>query len=229
MADDGDLVALGTSPELLRRRTTSDHIADALRQAILEGTLKDGTELNQVALAGHFGVSRVPVREAMRQLRAEGLVRAEAHRRAVVSGLSVDRIVEACDVRALIESHLVEKAIPHIGRADLEHFRALEARMAIAEDHVQWLRLNAEFHAAIYRKSDAPTALEIVDQLQARVERYLNIWSRGEGVHRAAEAGLEHRRILDRIAAGDVEGAREEVYGHVMHTRDRILELYGER
>ena len=80
--------------ELSDRRTTSDQIADVIREAILAGEFDDGEELNQVALAKHFHVSRVPLREALRQLQAEGLVTAKAHQRAVVSSLSVDRVLE---------------------------------------------------------------------------------------------------------------------------------------
>jgi DNA-binding GntR family transcriptional regulator len=72
-------------PELTDRRTTSDQIADTLREAILTGEFDDGEELNQVALAKHFNVSRVPIREALRQLQAEGLVTAKAHQRTVVA------------------------------------------------------------------------------------------------------------------------------------------------
>src|SRR4051794_10802535 len=73
--------SLRSLPALTERRTASDEVADTLREAIIAGTFEDGAELNQVELARHFGVSRVPVREALRRLEAEGLVSAEAHRR----------------------------------------------------------------------------------------------------------------------------------------------------
>src|SRR5919199_3700294 len=87
-------------PALRERKTTTDHIAAALRTAIFDGQFADGEELNQVELAQYFNTSRVPVREALRQLQAEGLVRNVAHRKTVVEGLSLDDILELIEVRA---------------------------------------------------------------------------------------------------------------------------------
>lgn len=109
-----DFLKLDVDPALRSRRTTSDYVAEALRAAILAGRFEDGQELNQVELADHFGVSRVPVREALRQLQAEGLIEAQAHRRAVVTGFSPERILEMFELRMLLEGFLLEKAAPNI-------------------------------------------------------------------------------------------------------------------
>ncbi len=95
-----DLSAVKLERGFSERRITADYVADALRDAIHRGELADGAELNQAALATHFGVSRVPVREAMRQLQAEGLIDASAHRLAVVRALDLERVVELYDARA---------------------------------------------------------------------------------------------------------------------------------
>src|SRR5437763_11394222 len=87
-------------PALRERKTTTDHIASALRTAIYDGQFQDGEELNQVELAQYFNVSRVPIREALRQLQAEGLVRNVAHHKTVVEGLSLDDILELIEMRA---------------------------------------------------------------------------------------------------------------------------------
>jgi len=93
------MTGLKPAPELRDRRTAADHVADAIRAAILTGTFASGATLNQVELAEHFGVSRVPVREALRRLEAEGLVRADAHRLVTVIGLSTERVAEIFDLR----------------------------------------------------------------------------------------------------------------------------------
>ena len=93
------------------QRTTPDYIADALRVAIYDGQFKDGEELNQVELASYFKVSRVPIREALRQLQAENLVRSIAHRRAVVIGLDLEEMLELIEIRAVLEG-LGEVTIP---------------------------------------------------------------------------------------------------------------------
>lgn len=218
---------LGLNPSLPERRTTSDHIAEAIRQAIFNGQLPDGAELNQVALAEHFGVSRVPVREAIRQLHAEGLISAEAHRRAVVRGLSLERIIEIHELRGLIEGYLVEKAVPLITPAELEALKEIDREMAEVDDHERWLELNAEFHSRLYEPSGQITAMELAAQLRARGERYLKIWSGGQGMDRAREAGKEHAKILRCVQKGDAEGARAELQRHIAHTKERVVELYG--
>lgn len=221
-----DLAELKLGPELKRRRITSDYVADAMREAIQSGALPDGAVLNQVAIAERFGVSRVPVREAMKQLQAEGLISAEAHRRAVVRALSVDRILEIYDIRALLEGYLIEKATPNIDDATLRRLESLEAEMRESKDHARWLKLNGRFHAMLYEPSAATMTLELADQLRARAERYVNLWSGGRGIQRNEEAGKEHRRILKHVAKKDVAAARAEVERHIIHTRDRLLELH---
>jgi DNA-binding GntR family transcriptional regulator len=223
------LANVSIGPELQTRRTTSDYIADALRRAILMGEISDGAVLNQVATAERFGVSRVPVREAMRRLQAEGLISAEAHRQPVVRSLSMESIAEICELRALIEQYLTERAIEKVDDALIAHLEALLDAMDHAADHQEWLRLNSEFHTAIYRAAGLPTALEMAETLRGRVERYLNLWSHGQGVDRSVEAGNEHRLILMLIRNGNVAGAREEVRRHVMGTLARIRQLYGQQ
>ncbi|MBF8191948.1 GntR family transcriptional regulator [Nonomuraea sp. K274] len=223
------VLPLPVSEELQRRRTAPDYIVSVLRDAIYEGSLADGAILNQVAVAEHFGVSRVPVREAMRQLQAEGLLSAEAHRRPMVRGLTLERVLEIFDLRAMIEGYLVEKAIPLTDDKAIERLEAMVARMHEPLDHNQWLSLNAEFHQALYEPSDAVTALELAGQLRGRAERYLRLWSAGQGVNRNAEATREHERILDYVRNHDPAAARREVEQHVLHTRDEVVRMYRSR
>jgi DNA-binding GntR family transcriptional regulator len=212
----------------LARRTTSDDIADALREAIARGDFADGEELNQVALARHFGVSRVPVREALRQLQAEGLISAKAHMRAVVTALTVDRVAEVLDLRIRVETYLLGRAAARIGEAELADLRALCDEMERIDDHQQWLGLNTTFHTRLYAHSGAELALDLSRQLTARVQRYLHV-GHADGVRRNAEANAEHRRILDALADGDAERACAELEAHVGRTRARIVELLEER
>ena len=220
---DTDLTGITIETNFRDRRITADYVADALREAIHRGALADGAVLNQAALASHFGVSRVPVREAMRQLQAEGLIETRAHRLAIVRGLDLDRVVEIYDLRALIEGYLIERAVPLIDETTLREARALEAEMRDVGDHVRWLELNARFHRMLYEPSGAETTLELVDQLRARGERYVRLWSRGSGVHRPVEVSREHREILRLVEQGDASGARRAVEEHIAHTRDDLI------
>ncbi|WP_160165551.1 GntR family transcriptional regulator [Conexibacter woesei] len=219
---------IGDAPELRNRRTSSDYIADALRNAINGGQLEDGAILNQVELAEHFGVSRVPVREAIRRLEAEGLVEAAAHRRAVVRGLSLARIAEVYELRALLEGHLVAQAAPHVDSATIGRLIAINDEMSGASDRARWLELNTAFHATLYAPADRETALELVDTLRNRGERYVQMWSRGRGLERTSRVTNEHAAIVRLVEQGDADGARRAMVEHIEHTRDAVLTLYRE-
>ncbi|MGH9025845.1 MAG: GntR family transcriptional regulator [Acidimicrobiia bacterium] len=214
-------------PQLNDRRTTSDQIADALREAILTGEFDDGEELNQVALAKHFGISRVPIREALRQLQAEGLVSAKAHQRTVVTGLTVDRVVEILEVRAVLEAHLLTKAVKARTPKQLEHLRDLCRQMDEITDHQVWLRKNREFHQTLYTNSGRTFTLDLIDQLSARVARYLQLWS-DTGIERTKEANAEHWAIIDAMGDGDVRRARRELETHIAHTTERVIKQFGD-
>jgi DNA-binding GntR family transcriptional regulator len=218
-----DLSGIELTRGIQERRITADFVADALREAIHGGRLPDGAELNQAAIAAHFGVSRVPVREAMRELQAEGLIDSHAHRRAVVRALDLDRLAEAYDLRALLEGYLTERATKLITPAQLKELRSFEREMRTIEDHGDWLVRNAEFHRRLYEPAGAHMALELVEQLRARAERYVHLWSGGAGLHRPVEVGREHAAILRLMAKRDGPGARKAVEDHIRHTRDRLV------
>lgn len=219
-----------TSPvdHRLRRRTTSDDVVAALRSAILAGEFTDGDELNQVTLAKRFGVSRVPVREALRQLQAEGLVHSVAHMRTTVRGLDVDRVLEVLDVRILVEGYLLAKAASNMDDDAVSRLEQLVDAMDTAEDQDTWLELNREFHTALYAASKAEFVQELADQLQRRIQRYVHMRS-DAGVDRHEEANIEHRRIVDALRRGDVDRATLELELHIAHTRDRVVRMFAEK
>src|SRR3954452_12204296 len=106
----------------IQRQTIAGMTLEALRDRILRGEYPEGEPLRQDAIAIELGVSRIPVREALRQLEAEGLVTFTPHRGAVVSTLSIDEIVELFELRAEIESDLLRRSIPHMTEA--HHIKA---------------------------------------------------------------------------------------------------------
>jgi DNA-binding GntR family transcriptional regulator len=213
------------APATRNRRTSSDHVADALRAAINSGHLADGEELNQVELAEHFGVSRVPVREAIRRLEAEGLIEAAAHRRAVVRGFDLAGIAESFELRALIEGHLVEAAVPLMERSLLSELSALNAAIRDEPDDRRVLALDAEFHRRLYEPAGRPTALEIVTQLRSRAERYVLLRSDcfvGEQVRWLTR---DHATILRLARSGDGTATRAAIERHLGRLCDAILRL----
>lgn len=208
--------------ELTARQTASDHVSRVLREAILTGTLSEGEELNQVALAEHFGVSRVPVREALRQLTAEGLVGQEAHHRAVVTTVSRERLSELFDLREILETYMLRRAIDQVTPELIAELRAVTDEMSDLDDHDEWLRLNRKFHALLYSASGATYTEELTGQIAARTTRYLWASSGGKGIDRVGEAHAEHIEILGAVVAGDVERATRTLVQHIEGTRRRV-------
>src|SRR5512133_2256076 len=137
----------------IRRQTRAGMTADAIRERILRGRYPEGEPLRQDAIGIELGVSRIPVREALRQLEAEGLVTFNPHRGAVVSSLSLADIEEVFALRADIECDLIRRALPRLGDGDVRRAREiLDAYdRALRDGEVAaWGALNWQFHAALY-------------------------------------------------------------------------------
>lgn len=226
MSDHGALAAVG---ELIERRTAPDYVADALRQAILTGVLKEGQELNQVQLAKHFGTSRVPVREALRALQAEGLVRQEAHRRAVVTTLRLDQVMELFDLRGILEPYMLERAMMRFDDEVMARLVDLTEQMDATNDHDHWLELNSEFHHVLYEPSGATYTMDLAERIAARATRSLYLRRGGVGVERNAEANAQHRELLEVVQQKDIHRASQLLKRHIEGTRDRVREAYMER
>jgi DNA-binding GntR family transcriptional regulator len=217
---------LGRLPKLRERQTAASYVADALRAAIQNGELHDGAELNQVALAEHFGISRVPVREAMRMLEAQGWITALPHRRAVVQALSVSRVSEIFEVRAVLEGHLIEKAIANSSPDHLARLEKVRSEMEGLADHIAWVAANRKFHRLLLEPAQSPMTLELIEQLTAQVERYLRV--RDETVIREDAAGKEHAEILRAVAKKETAVARALLVSHIERTGRHVIEAIGE-
>ena len=212
------------APAAREHRTTPDYIADALRVAIYDGQFKDGEELNQVELAGTFKVSRVPIREALRQLQAENLVRGIAHRRAVVIGLDLDEMLELIEIRAVLEGYLVAKAGPRLDTAVLQRLHDLcDEADRIKDYDYNWVLKNWEFHRTLYQPSESTAAIALVERLNLRVERYVR---RSGGMERLRQAAAEHRRILRDVQRKNFSAARAHMQEHILQTGEQVRRHY---
>ncbi len=211
---------LDLDPALRARRTTSDYLADALRTAIYDGQFADGEVLNQVQLATYFKVSRVPIREALRRLQAEGVVSNVAHRQVVVIGLELHEIIELIELRALLECYLLEKTAPRLGGEEIAHLRRLCDEMDLIRDYdYGWVLKNWEFHRRLYQPSNSSAAIALVEQLHLKVERYVRRAGRAE---RLGQAAAEHRQILADLERQDLAGACAQLRDHILHSGQEV-------
>lgn len=201
----------------ITRKTVSHQTADALRERILRGVYPDDTPLRQDALAAEFGVSRIPVREALRQLEAEGLVAFNPHRGAVVSSLSVDEIEELFELRSQIESDLVRRAVPRVTPEDLNRARdiltAYEAALRRGEV-ATWGQLNWQFHSTLYAPANRQFTMTIVQRLHQQSDRYLRMQL--ALTHGESRASHEHRAIFTAVRAHDVKQASSLMRQHIL-------------
>ncbi len=207
----------------LARRTLTDAAADALRERILHGRLVAGAPLRQEALAAELGVSRIPLREALQRLEAEGLVTLKPHHGAVVAELPLDDVAELFELRALLEGDLIRRAVPSTTAADLvaARARAEEFRAALTRSRVAELgAANLAFHLALYRPADRPRTLEVVRRLHAQCDRMLRMQlTLTDGGGRAVQ---EHRAIVAAVRQRDATRAARLVRDHIIGAGRRL-------
>jgi DNA-binding GntR family transcriptional regulator len=207
-------------------QTFAQHVANELREMILSGELEEGSKLRQDTLASMLHVSRIPVREALRQLEAEGLVTFFPHRGAIVSDLSPDEIGEVFDARALIESDLLRRAIPNMTAAVFERAdEVLDAfDDALAKEDIRvWGQMNWKFHSTLYAPANRPLTMGIVQNLNFNVDRYLRLHLRlTEATHRAR---TDHRRILEFCRKKRSDEACDYLGKHILDAGDQLRKL----
>lgn len=208
------------------RQTVSDATTEQLRRMIISGELADGTPLRQDALAADFGVSRIPIREALSRLEGEGLVASFPHRGYVVTALSRDEIIELFELRALLEPELVRAAIPKMTRQNLSDAEAILQSYNAGIDQANihsWGEYNTRFHMALYSASEKGRTLEIVRGLLVNTDRYTRlVLTLGTGVEQAKE---DHGGLLDLCRRGAINQAVALTRDHIQRARADLLNL----
>ena len=201
----------------IQRQTLTSMTLDALRERILHGTYPEGEPLRQDALAEELGVSRIPVREALRQLEAEGLVTFNPHRGAVVSTLSLGEIEELFDLRAQIETELLRRALPQVGTEDIARAKdVLDAYETALRngDVASWGAMNWQFHSTLYAPADRPFTLAVAQKLHQQCDRYLRMQL--ALTHGEMRANDEHRGILASVRKRDAKRAVQLLRDHIV-------------
>ena len=200
-------------------RTTPELIADALRDEIASGSLRAGQALRQDEIATRFGVSRIPVREALRRLEEDGLVTVHANRGAFVTTLAEGDIDEIFDMRLLLEVDLVKRAVASITDGDLE---AIELELERAERGIrrpEWSKLDGEFHRALYAPAGRERQLTTVMSLRGLVQRSVA----NEALPLKAEDWRsDHRQIVDAYRKRDAAKAAALVQSHLERARQLV-------
>lgn len=201
---------------------TADAITHELRELILAGTIGVGVQLKQEALARRFGVSRLPIREALKRLEVEGLIRHVARQGSVVAAKSIDDLVETLDIRIALESRALRLAIPQLTEADFEAARDVLRRYEASEVPREWAELNLEFHTVLYRACKRPTLMKMIADTVKGIDVHLRVLL-SHSVGRKSSID-EHSEILDACEVRDIPLAIALLEAHIEHTQTALCQ-----
>lgn len=199
-----------------------DWVFQVIRTAIVRGVLPGDMPLRQDEISSALSVSHIPVREAFRQLEAQGLVRIYPNRGAVVTKLSKYEMENVMNVRIMLEKGAVCAAIPRLKDEDIEKaYNCLNA-FANEKDYNRLDELNLQLHYALYMPCDNPLLISFIDQLHANVDRYMHPFY-SEAYDKDVRSLDEHKALIDACAAHDVELASRLIEEHLIATRKILI------
>lgn len=200
---------------------TPDLIANALRNAILQGRYRANQPLRQDHIAEELGVSKIPLREALVQLKAEGLVSFMPNRGAVVTELSAREVDEIFTMRIALEAKALERAIPNLTPADLIRAKSVLEILEKEKDRTQWSELNWEFHATLYQASQMPRLLHAIETLHNNVTRYLIIYLGRLSAQDISQK--EHLAIFNACQRRNTDAATRQLTIHLQKASKRLM------
>jgi DNA-binding GntR family transcriptional regulator len=204
--------------------SSPSRVAATLREEILNGTLAPGDRLSQEDIAERFGVSRQPVRDALRQLEGDGLITMVANAGAWVSKLSESECYEAYQVRERLEPLLLSQSIPNLKPAQIQRLTELVAEIEKTSDLEQFLRLDREFHLLSYAGAAPGMLREFVERIWNTTQHYRRAFAKLSGFVTSEVTHMEHKLILDGIVRGDSPQAEKALEGHIRRTRVTLSE-----
>lgn len=212
--------------EVAPRTSASRMVADALRAAIVDGRLPPGAPLRQDALARHFAVSAIPVREALRQLESEGWTKVEVHKGATVAPLSADEAREIYEIRAALERLALTLAIPNHTAITLRETQTLYEAAELERDPALYVARNEAFHMSLYAPAGRPQLIEMISALHRRGERYLRV-KFGLPEHKRV-SDQEHGQLMRMVRRKDIPGAQQLIAEHLLSTGELLYRLLSE-
>ncbi|REL25928.1 GntR family transcriptional regulator [Thalassotalea euphylliae] len=205
-------------------KTRTQLVVETIREKILSGEITAGQPLRQAALAEELNVSRIPVREALLQLEAEGLTSFEPHKGATATELNVDQVDELFELRAMLEADLLAASIPNLTDEDLEQAQLLLAKLdnALGKENAAntWSQLNSDYHNCLYSAAQRPQTQDLVDTLNKNADRYIRmhlLWAGG-----ISKAESEHNDLLRLCQLRKVDEAVDLLKQHILGSRDEI-------
>jgi DNA-binding GntR family transcriptional regulator len=219
--------------------TLVDETAAAIRARIMSGEIAIGAQLRQAELAKTFGVSRTPIREALRQLQTGGLIEVLPNRGAIVRVPRPWEVREAYEVRADLEALAAERMVPRITDDDIKRLRAANTSLRRANAKVVAGRggtttmplggANDVFHTLIHQVAGNVRLARVINELNEAFPRYVSALVLADNPRQREDNVKEHERIVDAIAVGDTAAARAEMRAHVLSAGEQLASWYERR
>jgi DNA-binding GntR family transcriptional regulator len=202
--------------------STVEQIQQSVMQGIMRGEMQPGTWLRQDEMADRLGVSKIPVREALHRLAANGLLRFESNRGVVVPQLSAPEAEENYGLRRAIELELLRQAIPRMTIVDLAR-----AEVALSDSTMSPTEGNWAFHKALYRASGWAHGVSIAETLHVAVSPYVLLYT--EGLDGASDSEAEHHALLEACRESDIETACDLLVTHLDRAATALLDFFAHR
>lgn len=202
-------------------------VFSTLRNAILDGKLRPGERLVERDIAEKLGISRTPVREAIRKLELEGLVSHYPRKGVVVAGLSKEEVIEILAIRSVLEGLICRLAAEKIKDKEIERMEQILEQFQLEHENSNSRRVNQlhdRFHEVIYRAAGSPRLYELLSHLGEYIRKFAQVGYTKPG--RTEEAMEEHTRILDALRTHDSQEAEFLAMRHVENSRNAYLESF---
>jgi DNA-binding GntR family transcriptional regulator len=209
--------------EPILRRNLHDEVASRIRDLIIEGELAPGTRIYETQLGQSLGVSRTPLREALKTLASEGLIELATARGAVVKRFSEKEVRDMLDVLAVLEAFAARLACERASDADIAGMRELHDRMAAffeAGNRLEYYKLNQAFHSGLLRLSGNGTLEGAHLAIQSRIKRIRYVGNSEPQKWRDAMA--EHERMIRHLEARDAGRLAQVLAEHMAKTWERV-------
>lgn len=208
----------------IKRLSIPEAVAESLQQRILSGEFKEGDALIQEALANEYQVSRMPIREALRQLEATGLVAMQLHKGAVVTSVPLDQIGELFELRALLEGDILGHSVPKMTNAELGAAEVILTQLEQAYEASEisrWGELNWQFHRSLYVAAGRAQTLALIQSVNIQTDRYIRLQLLMTGAIAGAEA--DHRELLRLCRAREPKPAVAFLRKHIREAGTNLV------
>lgn len=210
--------------------TRAEAAADELRRRILDGVYPGGMQLRQAQLAEELGISRIPFREALVQLEAEGLVTTVPHKGSIVAEVSAEDVEEQFAFRALLEPELLRISAPRLNASDFARLHEILQQYSAelrSQDASRWGALNTELHALLLGRADRPRMMAVAAQLLQSTDRFTRMQLLlTDGRERAEE---EHGELVRLCEAGQFDDAAKVLRRHILGAGKGLTEVLLDR